>query len=469
MGKTPLPNMQFDERYSSENETPQNVNYQEENNNTLVSYPEMDGLTSPNGLQFNEQGELVVIHTRSIEVDNRISYAPSSRAELAELVQDGIITEEQERIFIQKYETWHGPLPEQANAPMSSPIDPPMSSPVDTSPLVSGLTQEEEESSSVQVDPSNMLEEETSAPPQNEQEQQNERTLEEQIAANESLSGTNLLQAIEQLEGLAAQDGYDNKKTLSAFRKLFYNSGNWDTVIAGAKNTGMPPSWDATDHVALKNAVSNSQIVTINGQSLDFGHLLTGLDATNYSTPITFEKFGLDIFEFRSNKEFATYVGDLGSAVEAYVDEGHTSNWAALSTKDQAMLERHYNNLAGEVDMAGNVDSYAMDFDPALSLSANMRRYYEGNPSQDQQRYTTFAQKVGLGNLENGAFSNDTAAYRKELIKEVDTFAQAFQMREGAWEGITTWGGTVYYDNAATWMVEHFIQQITLKVQQENP
>lgn len=284
--------------------------------------------------------------------------------------------------------------------------------------------------------------------------------------SDEPLNAANYIQAVSTLETMAAEDGYSNIQMLSAFRKLYYNSGNWDTVIADAADTGLPPSWSSSEAENLVRLVSQTQVAVINGQSVDVGHLLTGLDAGNHETAFGLEKFGIEIFSFRSNKEFATFVGDLGSVVERYVDE--EKNWLGWVSRDDAAIASHYNNLAGDVDMAGNADSYSMEYDSSLSFSQNLTNYYTGETRQDNQRYTRFAESIGLGRLEGGSFTGDTDTWREGMEGEVYSFAMAYQMREGAWEGVTGWGGTHHYSNASEWVVDYFVNDMISKVQGES-
>lgn len=294
-----------------------------------------------------------------------------------------------------------------------------------------------------------------------------ELSLDRQVGEGTTLTFGNYLDAVSQLEAAATAEGYTTQATLSAFRKLYYNSGNWNTVIAGARQTGIPSSWQNDENLALMNSVKNSQVLTINGTQVDIGHLLTGLDATNHETAFSMQKFGLDVFSFRSNKEVATYVGDLGSVVERYVDHADR-NFIGLIQKDVDSLMTDYGSLAGDTDMAGNVDSYAMDFNPALSLSANLRNYYVGEDAPVNERYTRFAENIGLGSLENDNFTGDSSSFREGLENEVYTFAMAYQMREGPGKGISTWGGTANYSRASHWVVDVFIDKLKQKVQSEN-
>ncbi len=293
------------------------------------------------------------------------------------------------------------------------------------------------------------------------------QNLEDQIQAGESLIASNYLLAVQQLEQLAAAEGYSHSETLSAIRKLYYNSGNWDKAISGAANTGFPSSWGNDENKALRDAVAGSQVVSINGVSVDVGHLLTGLDSTNHNGPFSLRKAGIPIFSFRDNKEFTTFVGDIGSAVEAYIDERMEIEYLNLIDYDEEGLNRHYNNLAGDVDMAGNADSYAMDFDPSISFSENLIRYTSGETRSDHKRYTKFAEAIGLGQYEDGSFSNYSDEWKESLAMEISTFAQAFQMRNGAWEGIIHWAGTYHFNKVSRWMTDIFINKLKERVQAE--
>lgn len=287
-----------------------------------------------------------------------------------------------------------------------------------------------------------------------------------ELAPGESLTARNFMQSLATLEDLARSDGYDNVQTLSAVRKLFYSSGNWDTVIEGAAATGLPPSWSQEANQQIVDGVSSSQVVIINGQSVDIGHLLTGLDAGNHHTAFSLSKFGMDIFDFRSNKEFATFVGDLGSVVERYVDERKEEEY--FVSLDPTALAGHYNDLAGDQDMAGNVDSYSMNYDSSMSLTENLMAYYSGESRGDNERYTSFARSIGLGSLQSGSFSGDTPEFREGLQGEIYNFAMAYQMREGAWEGISNWGGMYHYSKVSEWVVAYFIEDLQRKVASES-
>lgn len=291
--------------------------------------------------------------------------------------------------------------------------------------------------------------------------------LKDQIKKGETLTAENYLSAIQQLEELAAGEGYSHVQTLSALRKLYYNSGNWNRAIAGAAETGIPASWATLESKPIREAVANSQVVNINGTSVDVGHMLTGLDSTNHNTPFSLRKAGIPIFSFRDNKEFTTFVGDIGSAVEAYIDQRMAIEYLNLIDYNEEQLNTHYDNLAGDVDMAGNADSYAMDFDPSISFSQNLIRYTSGETRGDNKRYTKFAEGIGLGAYENGEFANYSDEWKESLAMEISSFAQAYQMKDGALNGIIHWAGTVHFDKVSRWMTDIFIKKLKEGVQSE--
>jgi len=287
------------------------------------------------------------------------------------------------------------------------------------------------------------------------------------------------IQKASRLEQTAQSDGYTNNQITSSFRKIYYDSNHWDTAIAGAANTGTPPSWQVQspsvegdlEHIQEQWDLGANQEININGVEVDLGHMWTGLDASNHENGFAIERMGMDIFSFRSNKEFSTYVGDLGSVVESYVDK-------KSSLSDPATLQNIYTELAGDADMAGNADAYAISkqYDPKISPVMNLRNYYEGNvniagnkvPPASDHRYTTFAQEIGLGSLQgNGKLSGDTPEFREALRGEISSFAEAFQFRNGKMEGITTWGGLLHYNRVSERVVDMFITDMTDKVAHE--
>ncbi|MCB9230046.1 MAG: DUF4157 domain-containing protein [Bacteroidia bacterium] len=282
-------------------------------------------------------------------------------------------------------------------------------------------------------------------------------------------AGADFDQYMLQLQGLeaaASADGFSLNQTITAFRKLYYNSGGWNTIIAGAAAQGFPPSWlvaGSTEAGAAAYITAHKEIA-INGTTVDVGHLLTGLDAANHPASLSYAG---GLVNLRSNQEAATYVGDLGSVVTEYVAVA-PRDWVGLVELDYPLLSTTYTSYAEDVDMAGNVDSYSITMDPTKSLSQNLLDYYTSTSGGATKRYTSFARSIGLGTLRGGTFTGDTPAFRTALRDEIYNFAIAYLGgTRGKWGAITNWGGTVNYSNVADWVVIIFMVKLASKVASE--
>lgn len=312
------------------------------------------------------------------------------------------------------------------------------------------------------------------------QEKENPDTIQENISVSKTAqmqqaqttapSGNDFNTYMTQLriaETAAQGDGYGTDRIVAAVRKLYYDGGNWNRVIAGSANVGFPPSWTSNpDTQSAVDYVREHQVININGQQVDIGHLLTGIDARRHLAGVSFAG---GIVSMRSNQEVATFVGDVGSAVKHYVDNERRFYQIVVS-RDDGKLKRYYDQYASAPDMAGNADAYSMNWDASRTLTENMQTYYNNvGGTGENRRYTNFCRAIGLGNLAGGAFTGDTPAWREAIKNEIYNFAIAYHFgQDGKFVGMFTWEGTINYARGAEWMTDVFVIDMVQKVSAEN-
>jgi hypothetical protein len=223
---------------------------------------------------------------------------------------------------------------------------------------------------------------------------------------------------------------YTPRQMLSLIRQRYYGTEKWsctrdknwqDVIPCGLK---LDDPWSARTRPLLEGLCkrdNKGQIV----EGVDIGHVLTGLEAMicpqdkiTFHVPVVGE-LPTDVV----NEEFATWVGDLASAVAQKVfDEIETNTkrgWDAYFLKP--------NTLAPESDLLGDVDSYAMrhgltgvDCENSRMLpikrldrrvSQIIAEYYVGmdGPLKGliRRRFSCFCKAIGISVSANNEISTD--------------------------------------------------------------
>lgn len=195
------------------------------------------------------------------------------------------------------------------------------------------------------------------------------------------------------LEEAAIADGYDLVRRVTAFRKIWYGrtGGAWDHVIPGAATTAFPPSWAREKHLASAvERLRGGAVMKLDSADVDIGHLFTGADARLHSARLVIKL----VIKLRSNQEQATFVGDLGSVVAEYIHQFKGSFYDCARVKDPAHLKRIFDKFCAPSDMAGNVDSYHIDFTKAATVVDGLRAHYLGATPPCRGRFPRFAPQV---------------------------------------------------------------------------
>jgi hypothetical protein len=229
---------------------------------------------------------------------------------------------------------------------------------------------------------------------------------------------------------------------ITRLRKLFYGSAGWDAhlipdaagvqpvykvreVETGRRDWGTWPSAleyvdtktvldvpdsDGSVLAKLRDPSSVQEVLMPNGDFVDVGHVLAGLDAINHQASVS-DPLGL--YNISSNVDAVTWVGDLGSILAEVVFQGMKLDRPLNDPEVQAQVDL----MAPVQDMLGNVDAYSIAFSMVTAgrkVSDILLDYYGSSSSAEATaahatRFTTFATSIGLGAFSGGAFANETA------------------------------------------------------------
>ena len=190
------------------------------------------------------------------------------------------------------------------------------------------------------------------------------------------------LSSLFDLEKAAIKDGYSFTQRLSAIRKIFYDSPSWDILIPGAASVKLPASWSGA---ALANAVREVRglkTLDIQGKRTDISHAFAGLDAgTHLVKPLDLRYWIIPVAKISTNKAQATYAGDLGSVCYEYQQvRGKVPMGKAVKDLDATAMKTAYNDFAGDADMGGNADAFALTLDKSVTVAQNLFDYYTAPP-----------------------------------------------------------------------------------------
>jgi hypothetical protein len=294
------------------------------------------------------------------------------------------------------------------------------------------------------------------------------------------------LTTLGQLEASARAEGYSTIDVITAMRRIYYNTGPseeyagttvgggaWGILIPDA-SADIPTAWQTPENQAILEAMKQNQVISIAGQSVDIGHLFAGLDAVNHPTDINIA-FGAAV-SMRSNIEATTWGGDLGSVIGEYVlNAGDGQSMSEFTnTRNDTILNQYFDDNFSAADMAGDIDVYNIQIDSSISVTENLRRYYQDRQGRAaSQRYTNFATQVGY--LQNGAFNE---AFKTQVVNESFEAAMAYVAGKGRRDqvalvrsdqgpplvGDNHW--ELYY-NVANWCADLFLERIRAGVEAE--
>ena len=247
------------------------------------------------------------------------------------------------------------------------------------------------------------------------------------------------IMALSALEIVAYREGYSDVDALTAIRKIFFdnnipgpeqieNNLNWDIVIPKASGINPPASWAISSNLfSALRLIENTNSVKVGDAWIDPQILIAGLDARNRPSRVRPTIQGLNI---ASNQEFATFLLGTSLANFQYLRNFDIPNSDNFSIEQEAYVSS-FNTYSGSSGMTAYADSYNIPYNPNQSLTWNLINYYtdESDEAPVKSRFQNLAANFNLGNLTDGIFENDSAAFRNRLVKKVEK-ATFFQLTE---------------------------------------
>jgi hypothetical protein len=268
----------------------------------------------------------------------------------------------------------------------------------------------------------------------------------------------------------------NTKLMITKLRKLFYGSGGWDSHLIPDASAIAPlykfkevedssreveaPGPNVLEfvdtHPELEGAPSVltrpadiQEVLMPNGDFVDVGHVLAGLDALNHPDKVA----PYYMYEMSRNVDAVTWAGDLGSILAEWTFERAKKGSQLSDSERQATIDQ----MAPVQDMLGNIDAYVIgktyyirDEGPSGSrvntpgrrVSDILTDYYTGSggagPAARNKRFTIFAERVGLGALSGGKFVNEDAWLNKYELE----IGKAGALYVGATARMKKWGLT---------------------------
>lgn len=265
---------------------------------------------------------------------------------------------------------------------------------------------------------------------------------------------------------------HNTKLMITRLRKIFYDKWGWNSeVIRGATDIqgrykmawvpnnkkllkrnsfrngrkaknyeDQPGKWEATyrkgDKVYPERAGQVPEVyandaqetVLESGYFCDIAHVLSGLDAYNYFSPMSPLPNRMmwlrKLFPWvKSNMDFATWLGDIGSTAGDYLFE---------LTKGKSGVEveqKSIDSYSPGSDMLGNIDAYVfakcydVKTDDGIRVTDMFSEFYlEGGKGATfrENRIGIYCEFVGLGkwNPEKGTFSKESE-WKKEYVRQL--------------------------------------------------
>jgi hypothetical protein len=209
-------------------------------------------------------------------------------------------------------------------------------------------------------------------------------------------------------------------------------------------------------------AIRHHQVVTTTaGESVDIGHILTGVDSFNFPGVA-----GIFATQGTEGPAAATWSGDVGSALV---------NWASntpVSDTSAATKLRFYDSYASRSDMLGDVDALAVAHGPNLNLPAGaplsqrLEAFYQtqaATATGQNQRFHNFC-RASQFTLANNRLD---AAAGLRIRDQIVRFSRGYNVTGSALDGIimangggienTTMGRI---ETQVGWFADHFIERL---------
>jgi outer membrane protein OmpA-like peptidoglycan-associated protein len=237
----------------------------------------------------------------------------------------------------------------------------------------------------------------------------------------------------------------DATTVLSLVRQIYYGNTGWSSSRSVVWNFVIPqrPWSPGTDprpqlRIPLFNALRNSQVV----EGRDVGHLFTGLDAMLHPQNVELTRGIFTYVTSLPNEEWATWAGDVGSAVANFTIDSYYQTMRYSGARD------YFDFYANPEDLYGNIDAFALRaaanpggtpssklmtaWNPNGPLSEILLQYYRltSTPlgSSFSDRVQNFVEAYG-GIVSNRQITN-RPALEARLLPSIEEFAGYFMLQE---------------------------------------
>lgn len=205
---------------------------------------------------------------------------------------------------------------------------------------------------------------------------------------------------------------------ITQFRKVFYDSEKWNTILIPDTNHNHLKSKISP---ADKNGFKARKLIRLSDETIvDFGHVITGLDACNHQGDIINPLFAYWI-KISKTLDAATWLGDIASII-SYV----RSDLKTLKEKYEDFTEDELINIwinqiqnnSNASDLLGDIDGVVMGLNLMINSTQNGKKvseilsdYYlqKNNITLINNRFKLFAHAIGLGAFDGKHFENESA------------------------------------------------------------
>lgn len=267
----------------------------------------------------------------------------------------------------------------------------------------------------------------------------------------------------------------------SAIRKLIFDdtapgklptSFSWDDVFQKASRVEIPSHW-ATDQrfQSAARVVRNESEVKIDGRLVSLAYVISGLEARALESDKvakrlngTPDEVALEVATFHgflANTVFQSLRQDIGNFQPGYQSEAE-------------VVAANYVMYAGRERMIATADAYSMDYNPGMSLTWNLLNYYTDKEGAVANRFSSFAEKLQLGDLVEGRFVKDDLEYRTPVTERMAATGYRFAFYNGfegeaqmmASGGLDNPGGFAFMATTG-YVLDKFIDNLALEVGME--
>ena len=281
-----------------------------------------------------------------------------------------------------------------------------------------------------------------------------------------------LIASLFDLENAAIKAGYSFEQRLSAFRKIYYDSGGWDVIIPGAASVKLPASWSGGALLHAMRNVKALDTLDIQGKPTAISHLFAGLDAGNHLVKpleLRFLKI-IPVAKISSGKAQATYAGDLGSVCYEYQKARGKVPFAKAARKlDSGVMKKVFTQYVSDADMGGNADAFALALDKSVTVVQNLFDYYTAPPPGGVHLRWYHLMRAIIGGRSS---STVTTELKDDVFSAAEAYAVGLKNDRGYILNLKTKPGPglvapTFWEfamNSAVWTIDEFFTRVEVEL-----